>query len=128
MKVEKYRNSHVLKLYELLSLRGLAHELKNTPKIGFIATRDRNPVAAGFLRKVEGGVCLIDSLISNPFESSIDRHNAIDAIVDALIDAAKINNSDKILAYSLDTGTLERASRHGFVKLPHSVIALNLKE
>lgn len=98
------------------------------PSIGFIAFLESEPVAASFLRYVEGGYCLFDGLVSNPSLPPFKRHLAIDAVVTALIKKAKDLNLTKILAYSLDEGTLKRSFGHGFKLLPHRLIVLDLAE
>ena len=97
------------------------------PDVGFVCKRGDYPIAAGFLRQIEGENALFDSLITNPGASSEFRHIALDLVVNAVIEAAKKRGIRQIIAYSVDDSTLKRAIRHDFVKLPHTVIALNLK-
>lgn len=99
----------------------------DVPDLGFVANFKNRPIAAGFLRQVEGQNALFDSLVSNPGATAEFRHIALDMVVDGIIRAAKVKDIHQILAFSIDEGTLKRALRHNFVKLPHTVISLDLK-
>lgn len=102
------------------------HSLETLPAEGFIALDGDLPIAAGFLRKCEGGYCMIDSLISNPEQLSEIRHKALDAISEACIELAKAYNFKHIIAFTLDKNVVLRSERHGFRVLPHSIIGLDL--
>lgn len=97
------------------------------PEIGFMAMFKDRPIAAGFLRQIEGDTGLFDSLVSHPVATAEFRHIALDMVVNSIITSARSRNIKQVLAYTVDKGTLERAFRHNFVKLPHTVIALDLK-
>lgn len=99
----------------------------DVPDVGFVACFKKRPIAAGFLRQIEGENALFDSLISNPEATSEFRHIAIDLVVNAVIGAARKRGIKQVLAFTVDEGTLKRALRHSFVKLPHTVISLDLK-
>lgn len=114
-------------MYYLFSERKMDPELaKDLPEVGFIAFDDGIPVAAGFLRRVEGGYSLLDGLISNPNCRPWDRHVCIDLVVQELIKTAVARDDKKIVAYSEDISTINRSFVHGFKKLPHSLICLDL--
>lgn len=98
------------------------------PEIGYVAYMLHIPIAAGFLRKVEGNFALLDSLITDPVAPANVRDKAIDLVVNDLIGRAKIEKMSKLIAFSVDKNTILRSSKHGFVGLPHSVISLSLKE
>lgn len=100
---------------------------KSLPKIGYIAYfNGRVPIAAGFLRRVEGGFGQIDTLVSNPYLGSIVRHNGIRRIVDALIEDAKRLKLQGIISFTADSGVLSRAKDLGFVEINQAVIVLEL--
>lgn len=99
---------------------------KDLPRIGYIATYNDIPVAAGFLRKVEGGYCILDTLVTNANISSDIRHLALTELVDKLIDTAKVYKFKTIIAYSMDDGILSRAYSIGFKAIDQSLIALTL--
>lgn len=101
--------------------------MKHLPKIGYIALIGDQPVAAGFLRKVEGNIMAhIDGLTSNPYFGSIIRHNGITMVLERLIQDAKDMKLKGITAYTLDNSVLMRAEAIGFYKVEHSTIALRL--
>jgi hypothetical protein len=100
---------------------------KTLPKIGYIALLAGQPVAAGFLRKVEGNVIAqLDGLTSNPYYGSIIRHNAINEVVDRLIQDAKDLKLKGILAFTIDKSIITRASSIGFKVIDHSTLVLSI--
>lgn len=98
------------------------------PRIGYMAHVDGNPIAAGFLRYVEGGFALLDGLVTNPDSPGEFRNIAIDAVVSRLLKKAKSAGILKVTAYTKDAGTLLRSVNHGFVSVPHTVIIADLTE
>lgn len=99
--------------------------MKTLPKIGYIAFLDNIPIAAGFLRRVEGNVVAqIDGLTSNPFFGSIIRHKGITLVINQLIDDAKELKLKGVYAFTLDADTLRRAESLGFRAVSHSTLAL----
>lgn len=99
--------------------------MRSLPKIGYIALLNKQPVAAGFLRRVEcDEVAQIDCLTSNPWFGSIIRHEGITNVVNRLIDDAKLLKLQGIIAFSKDAGVLTRAKRLGFQLLDESLIVL----
>lgn len=103
--------------------------MKTLPKLGYIALLNgKQPVAAGFLRRVEGGYAQLDGLTSNPYFGSQIRHEGIKLVVDHLIDAAKQLKINGIMAFTADKGVLDRAAGLGFVKVEQQLIALRIKE
>lgn len=100
--------------------------MKNLPKIGYIALLNDQPVAAGFLRRVEGGYSQMDGLTSNPFFGGMIRHDGIRLVVDALIRDAKELKLQGIIAFTKDQGVLTRAKSIGFHSPQEQLIALKL--
>jgi hypothetical protein len=99
---------------------------KALPKIGYIALLSNQPIAAGFLRKVEGNVVAqIDCLVSNPYYGSIIRHQAISGVVDRLITDAKEMKLKGILAFTKDGSVLKRASELNFQVVNQIIMALS---
>lgn len=99
------------------------------PAIGYVTFKDEAPIAAGFLRMVEGGFAQLDTLMSNASYSSEIRHEAISTVVEELISEAKKLNLHGILATSKDESTIMRALSLGFhVVEEQKLIALPLKE
>lgn len=100
--------------------------MKTLPKIGYIALLNKQPIAAGFLRRLEGGYAQLDTLVSNPYYGSQIRHQGIHLVVDRLLEDAKDMKLSGILAFTEDQGILKRAEALGFHTLPHKLIALKL--
>lgn len=100
--------------------------MKTLPKIGYIALLDKNPIAAGFLRRVEGGYAQIDGLTSNASFGGLVRHEGINKVVTALITDAKDLKLNGILAMTKDNGVIDRAKKLGFKVIEENVIALRL--
>lgn len=92
------------------------------PKYGYIAYIDGLPVAAAFLRRVEGGFGQLDGLVTDPLAPGVIRHEAIDAIVNEILKLAKELGIKAITAHSMDKSTLSRSAKHGFAALPHTMI------
>lgn len=127
MDTEKYsKGMHGQILDRWFEARGLTSVIDTLPECGFVALSEGEFVAASFLRRVEGGYCLFDGLVTNPILPPFKRHLGIEAVVKELILEAKRLKMHKILAYSLDTGTIKRSMYHGFKKLAHTLIMLDL--
>jgi len=126
-----FRFKYLKTLHDLLESNdyiGLSDvNMKTLPKIGYIATMNGHPIAAGFLRRVEGGYGQLDTLTSNKFFGSKIRHAGIVKVVDALLEDAKDLKLKGIVAFTVDSGILKRSADLGFKELPHKLIALKLK-
>lgn len=130
MKLVEYKCQHFPLLVELLKANKshIAHAvtLNNMPETGFIVF-DVTPVAMGFLRKVEGGAGMIDTLVTDPKASSELRHNAINLIVDELMKSAKHMKLYGVFAFTQEKCVISRARALGFNIAPDKLIHLNLK-
>lgn len=102
--------------------------MKNLPKIGYMVLRNNHPVAAGFLRRVEGGYAQFDTFASNPLFGSQIRHLALNLVIDSLLSDAKTLKLRGIIAFTEDAGILLRAKSIGFAELSHSLIGLKLEK
>jgi hypothetical protein len=126
--VVSFEKKHFPLLLEMLSEHNhnTAHiTMKTLPKIGYIALLDKNPIAAGFLRRIEGDVLAqLDGLTSNPCFGSIIRHIGINEVVKAITTEAKQLKLKGIMAFTVDKSVLLRAEDLGFQRLAHSVISL----
>lgn len=100
--------------------------MKTLPKIGYISLLNNHPIAAGFLRRVEGGYAQLDTLVSNPYFGSKIRHIGIKKVVASLIDDAKTLKLQGIIAFTADQGVLKRAADLGFHTIDQRLIALKL--
>lgn len=125
-----FKFKHLELLKEMHQLRKYPHtellSMKNLPKVGYIAIIGSQPIAAGFLRRLEGGYGQIDTLVSNPFVGSILRNEGIRQIVDTLLMDAKCLRLEGIISYTNDSGVLSRAKDLGFNELDQRVIVLKL--
>ncbi len=130
LSVVPFKYKHLPLLLEMLKDRNYLGintvSMKTLPKIGYICLMNKQPIAAGFLRRVEGGYAQMDGLTSNPFYGSKIRHEGIKLVVDLLIKDAKSLKLNGILAFTDDAGVLIRAQNLGFVKVNQSLIALNV--
>lgn len=128
MEVIPFNETHLIHLDEWLKGHKLDSSLiYEIPKIGFIAHESDIFYAAGFIRRLEAcDSALLDGLIANPKTFGKARYRAIDLVVQALSKKAKELKLKQLLAYSVDKATIKRSVRHGFKKLQHTVIALNL--
>jgi hypothetical protein len=102
--------------------------IENTPACGWVAYSDKNPIAAGFLRRVEGGYGQFDTFVSNPSIPSAIRHFALTSITENLLNDAKSLGLSGIVSYIQDKSIIKRAEAIGFRRLPHAVFALPLPQ
>lgn len=104
--------------------------MKTLPKIGYIALIDKQPVAAAFLRKVEGGiVAQVDGLTSNPYFGSIIRHIGINKVLTGIIEDAKDLKLKGLICFCQDLPTIKRAEATGFTLIQHSsILSMTFKE
>lgn len=129
--VVPFKYKYLQQLIELHEANKYPHthliSMKTLPKIGYISLLNgQQPLAAGFLRRLEGGYAQIDTLVSNPYFGSLLRHEGIKLVVDTLLEEAKRLDLTGIVAFTNDQGVLKRAENLGFVELNQKVIALNL--
>jgi len=100
--------------------------MQTLPKIGYIALLSKQPIAAGFLRRVEGGYAQIDTLVSNPYFGSKIRNEGIDKVVNWLINDAKELKLSGILAFTGEQSIIERAKDKGFAVFEQKLIGMRL--
>lgn len=118
---------HMSEIYSWLIERGAYTPTQaEMPKHGFVAYTDGIPVAAAFLRRVEGGFGQLDGLVTDPLAPGEVRHEAIDALVNEILILSKELGIKAVTAFSVDENTLVRSLKHGFVKTTHSLIVANI--
>lgn len=123
--IEAEHKDHLVSWLEKRNLpKNLAEDL---PTIGLIAFKDSLPIAVAFLRQTEGNLGIFDGLCTNPDAPAHMRHFAIDKLTAEIIDIAKDFEFTAIIAWSEDAGTLERSVKHGFRRMPQSLIAIDLR-
>jgi hypothetical protein len=122
------QNYHAHHASFLLKLRNMNENLVNTlPKEGYIAlAADDSPVALGFIRHVEGNMCLLDSYITNPESPATMRNVAINIINDSLIQHCKDSKIELIIAFSIHEELMNRLYDKGFSKFCTNVGTLAL--
>lgn len=120
--------THPHLIFEWMEARGMeVPDELNLPKVGFIlGAKNYGPIAIGFLRRCEGNVGMIDSMITNPAIPAKLRNEALDLLIIRLVSSAKRRKIFKIMGYSQDENTLLRAQRHGFHLVSQSLIALTV--
>lgn len=96
------------------------------PEMGYMAWHNGSPIGAVFLRRCEGDVGIVDSLISNPDSQGVLRHVALDALINHIVDQAKRTGITLLLGYTVDCSTLERSIRLGFTKSPYQTVVMDL--
>jgi len=127
MKLIRFTHKHISYVEEMLELRDMDKAiLKDLPQIGYICFHHAVPIAIGFIRRVEGPYVMLDSYMTNPMFAPELRNTALDKITESLLYYAKKNNVIKVLAFSLDANTIQRALRHGFVQHSHVFTSLTL--
>lgn len=100
---------------------------KSLPKIGYIALLGKQPVFAGFLRRVEGDeLAQFDGFTSNPYFGSQIRNKAINEVIERLMIEAKDLKLKGIYAFTVDKSILERAIKLGFKLTSYALISLSL--
>lgn len=126
--IRPYNNDYYESLIQLHESNDstLGETPETLPQIGYIATEGANVVAIGFLRRVEGNMALLDTLVTNAECSSEMRHIGISAVVDALISMAKQLELRYFMAFTVDDGIIKRAFDLGFVITNQRLIVLHL--
>jgi len=99
----------------------------NLPELGLVLVDTGCPVAAGFIRRVEGGYGILDSLITNPDILPGIRDKSLDYLVKELIKLSRREGIRHLSATSVDEHTLIRSAKHGFKVQPHTLITLRIK-
>lgn len=98
------------------------HYMNELPKLGYVVYEEDAFIAAGFLRKCEGGHALLDSYITNPAMPSAIRDKALDMITEKLLKWGDANGLRQIITMSLDENTLKRSQRHGSIPTEYKVL------
>ena len=97
--------------------------MKDLPKIGYICYLGKQPVAAGFLRRVEPNHAQLDTFLSNPYFGSQIRHQGMSMVTDTLLNAAKELELRMVIALTKDESILSRAKDNGFLVVNQTILA-----
>ena len=100
--------------------------MKSLPKIGYIATLRNQPIAAGFLRRIEGGYGQLDTFATNPHFGKLIRNEGLNKVVDSLINEAKELKLLGLIGFTGDLGIITRAKDQGFQIINQTIIGLTL--
>lgn len=99
----------------------------DVPQLGYIVMQQEDVlVCAGFLRMLEGGYAMIDTMVTNAELSSEIRHKGLSILVDRLIADAILLELKGIISLTSDTGVINRALTLGFKEINQKVISLEL--
>lgn len=98
-------------------------EHSDMPEVGYVAYKNGDPIAAAFLRRCEGNIAILDSLCTDPMARGELRHEAIDLLVNKIIEQCAHMRIKSLFAFTVDAGILDRSQKHGFVKSDHIVIS-----
>lgn len=121
--LHKYKFSDMPTVLSWVKTHSMDEDLiSDLPEIGYIARSGATPIAAAFLRKVEGNFVLFDSLISDPTLPPELRDDALDLLGEQLIRTAKELEFKTIVGITKDKFTYMRALRLGFVHTSHALL------
>ena len=130
MTILPFKFKHLPLLHELLSSQsyiGISNiTMKTLPKTGYIVLLNNQPVAAGFLRRVEPCFAQFDTFATSSYFGSQIRHKAINLVIDSLLHDAKTLKLHGIIAFTEDSGILTRAKDMGFHVVNQTLLALPL--
>jgi hypothetical protein len=125
--ITPFKHKHLPQLIELLKTQKYNDiatiSMKTLPRVGYIAFMNNQPIACGFLRRVEPCFAQLDTLASNALFGSTIRHEGIKTVVDTLLLEAKALKIKGIISFTADEGILKRAQSIGFHIVPQTVIA-----
>ena len=122
-------SNHIDLIREWIKKRNMDESfILELPVFGFVCYYDELPIAMAFIRRCESSVMIFDSLIADPESDPIIRDQCVDVLVSKILSEAKKKRIDKVIAFSNQKRTLDRAFRHGFIKTDYQVITLNLKD
>jgi hypothetical protein len=97
------------------------------PQLGYIAYDSATPIAIGFLRMLEGGYAMIDTLVSNGDLSSDIRHEGMTALIDQLTGKARKLGLKGLISLTADYGVIKRAEAIGFQVINQTAIGLSFR-
>jgi hypothetical protein len=80
------------------------------PKTGFIV----DGICAGFLYRTDSSMTILEWIVANPNSDKIQRRQALDLVIAALLDEAKRGGSSAVFTSCNHKGLLARYEAHGF--------------
>lgn len=121
MYYQAYTEEYKGEIESWLKARGLVFD-SMLPKVGYMTCERGQPIACAFIRHVEGTMCMLDGLATNPDAPSDMRDTAIDMVVEKILKEAKALGYKGIMATSSDEHTLIRGKKFGFQPIPHALV------
>lgn len=92
-------------------------ETYELPLNGFVMEDEGESICMAFIRMVEGGMALAESLVTDPDAPLIKRIKAIDKMTEHVFETAKSRGIKHLIATTESTGVASRlTNRHGFNK------------
>lgn len=124
-----HKSSHLKILKEWASYQNLDILIteEDLPKIGYISFYGFIPICAGFLRKCEKNIGIFDSLIADPRVRGEIRNLGIEKVISEILNVAKKEGINDILAFTASACVMERARKFQFQeKSNYRILSLNL--
>jgi hypothetical protein len=112
MEVRKYQPSDYFELctwWELQKWPSMGQD--HLPENGFIV----EGIAAGFLYKTDSKFALMEFIIANPKTEKETRAQALDLVIDSLLNLAKELDFKSVFSSITHPKLLQRYQQHGFV-------------
>lgn len=95
--------------------------LQMMPKTGVLVKVSNCFIAAGFLTKTDTAACVIGHLVSDPRASGIDRHEALDKVIDFLVQCAKFEHFEMVFMSTNLPELQKRYLDHGFTMTDENI-------
>lgn len=116
-------------IFKWLFMRSLpVPSLDELPEMGITVLDDQsNPVAAGFIRRCEGGMAIIDSAVTKPDAEAVVRHKAMELLGKSILEVCASQGYHRVISFSVDENTLKRLQTMGFQQSPLAVMSLDLR-
>jgi hypothetical protein len=130
MEVVRYRPEFYPALRAMLEKQGsnllVDVSQERLPEIGFVAVLNAEPVAIGFLRRIEGGYAQIDTLATDPEFSSRERGHSIMLIYGKILESAKELGISGLIIITENNSVITRAIDCGFKTIKQTLLGLPL--
>ena len=116
IRLEQYKPD---KHYELLETWWRGYDWEPVPKdglppSGFVAYKEDQPLAAGFLYDTDSPWALIEWIVGNPESKKQDRRDAVDKVMEGLIVIAELKGKKYIHSVTRHKGLIKTYTKHGF--------------
>lgn len=129
MIVEEFRYRFVSEINKWMRARKIDPiKYSDLPQIGLMIFDKDTLIAVGFLRKIEGSLCMIDSMAANPEVSKESREEGLEMLTSALIMKAASLDMKGIISHTKLPVIEDRAHRHGFKTSEEKILFLNLED